>query len=89
MHSILISDFGFLPTNLGAPQLLLVFFLILLLFGAKRLPELGRGLGKFVREFKKTTHEIEEDLRTSFEDQPDRPKTEEKKVEAPRAETGS
>jgi sec-independent protein translocase protein TatA len=56
--------------NLSPIQILVVVFLILLLFGAKRLPELGRGMGKFVREFKKTTHEIEEDIRSSIDDDP-------------------
>ncbi len=39
--------------NIGAPELVLIFFIILLLFGAKRLPEIGRSLGKALGEFKK------------------------------------
>ena len=39
--------------NIGAPELILIFFIILLLFGAKRLPEIGRSLGKALGEFKK------------------------------------
>ncbi|MCM8772823.1 MAG: twin-arginine translocase TatA/TatE family subunit [Candidatus Omnitrophica bacterium] len=39
--------------NIGAPELILIFFIILLLFGAKRLPEIGRALGKALGEFKK------------------------------------
>ena len=38
--------------NLGTGELLLIFLVILLLFGAKRLPELARGLGKGINEFK-------------------------------------
>ena len=38
--------------NLGTGELLLSFLVILLLFGAKRLPELARGLGKGINEFK-------------------------------------
>ena len=38
--------------NLGTGELLLIFLVILLLFGAKRLPELARGLGKGIYEFK-------------------------------------
>jgi sec-independent protein translocase protein TatA len=64
---------GFLQ-NMSPIQILVVVFLILLLFGAKRLPELGRGMGKFVREFKKTTQEIEDDIRTSIEDSPPAPR---------------
>lgn len=72
MQSITFSVLGFLQ-NMSPIQILVVVFLILLLFGAKRLPELGRGMGKFVREFKKTTHEIEEDIRSSIEDEPPAP----------------
>ena len=38
--------------NLGTGGLLIIFLVILLLFGAKRLPELARGLGKGINEFK-------------------------------------
>ena len=38
--------------NLGTGELLVIFLVILLLFGAKRLPELARGLGKGINEFK-------------------------------------
>ena len=38
--------------NLGTCELLIIFLVILLLFGAKRLPELARGLGKGINEFK-------------------------------------
>lgn len=69
MQNILFSTLGFIQ-NMGPVQVLVVVFLILLLFGAKRLPELGRGMGTFIREFKKTTQEIEDDIRSSIEDQP-------------------
>lgn len=39
--------------NIGMPELILIFFIILLIFGAKRLPEIGRSLGKALGEFKK------------------------------------
>ena len=38
--------------NLGTGELILIFLVILLLFGAQRLPELARGLGKGINEFK-------------------------------------
>jgi len=68
MHTVTTS-LAFLQ-NLSPVQIILVLFIILLLFGAKRLPELGQGLGKFVREFKKTTSQIEEDIRSSIEEEP-------------------
>lgn len=39
--------------NIGLPELVVIFLVILLLFGAKRLPEVGRSLGQSIREFKK------------------------------------
>ena len=38
--------------GLGAPELLLIFVIILVLFGAKKIPELARSMGKATREFK-------------------------------------
>ncbi len=49
-----------MPT-LGVPELLIIFFVILLLFGAKKLPDLAAGLGKGLREFKKATHGQDDD----------------------------
>ena len=40
--------------GLGAPEMLLIFVLVLVLFGGNKLPEFARGLGKTMREFKKT-----------------------------------
>lgn len=41
--------------SLGMPEILVIFFIILLLFGAKKLPELAKGLGKGLKEFKEAT----------------------------------
>ncbi|MFQ5707131.1 MAG: twin-arginine translocase TatA/TatE family subunit [bacterium] len=48
--------------SIGMPELILIFLVILLLFGSKRLPELARGLGKGIREFKKATSDLRDDL---------------------------
>ena len=56
--------------GLGWTEVVVVLFLILLLFGAKRLPELARGFGKSIKEFKKATTEIESDIRSAIEDEP-------------------
>ena len=49
--------------GIGPTELILIFFVILLLFGAKRIPEIAQGIGKGITEFKKATrdgtHEIE------------------------------
>ncbi len=45
--------------NLGWQEILLILLIVLVLFGAKKIPELAKGLGKGVREFKKGLHEID------------------------------
>lgn len=45
--------------NFGMPEILVILLVILLFFGAKRLPDLARSLGKSLREFKKGRDEIE------------------------------
>jgi len=41
--------------SLGLPEILMIFFLVLILFGPKKLPEIGKALGKGIREFKRGT----------------------------------
>ncbi len=48
--------------SFGSTEIIIIFFVILLLFGAKKLPELAKGFGKGIREFKKASSEITEDL---------------------------
>ncbi|SMB98164.1 sec-independent protein translocase protein TatA [Thermanaeromonas toyohensis ToBE] len=48
--------------NLGVPELLLILVLALILFGPGKLPEVGRALGKGIREFKKATSSLTEEL---------------------------
>lgn len=43
--------------GLGIPELLVILFIIILIFGASRLPEIGRGIGKGIRNFKDATRE--------------------------------
>jgi TatA/E family protein of Tat protein translocase len=58
----MIPNFGFL--NLGGQEVFIIFLIILILFGAKKLPELARGLGRSVGEFKKAKEEFDRELRT-------------------------
>lgn len=48
--------------GLGMGEMILIFLVVLLLFGAKRLPEIGRSLGKGIREFKSSVKEIEKEI---------------------------
>ena len=45
----------------GPWEIMVVLLLLLVVFGAKRLPEIGKGMGKGIREFKKSLREISED----------------------------
>ena len=43
--------------HLGVPELIILFLIVILLFGATRLPNIGRGIGEGIRNFKKGMHE--------------------------------
>lgn len=53
--------------GLGMWEILLIFLMVLLLFGAKRLPEIGSSLGKGIREFKSSIREIENEIKAPDE----------------------
>ena len=48
--------------GLGAPEIVVILLIVLLLFGAKKLPELARSLGQGIKEFRKSVKEISEDV---------------------------
>ncbi len=48
--------------NFGGPEMIVVFVLMLLLFGAKKLPQLARGIGQSLGEFKKARAEFEHEI---------------------------
>ena len=47
---------------MGMPEMLVIMVVVLLLFGSKRLPELARGIGKSVREFKKAAEDVRREI---------------------------
>ena len=49
--------------NLGGTEIILILALVLILFGAKKLPELAKGLGTGIKEFKKATAHTSEEMR--------------------------
>ena len=54
--------------NLGAGEIILIILVILILFGAKKIPELARGIGKGMSEFKKGLKEVEDEIKTVDKD---------------------
>ncbi len=48
--------------GLGTQEMIFIFVALLLLFGAKKIPELARGLGKGIREFKDATKDVRENI---------------------------
>lgn len=48
--------------NIGVPELLIIAFVVLLVFGAKRLPEIGSSMGKGIREFKRSLKDVRESI---------------------------
>ncbi len=64
--------------NLGFSEILLIMVIFLLVFGAKRLPEIGSAMGKGIREFKKSMREVTNEI-----DRPEPPAVEPRKLPRP------
>ena len=54
--------------GLGGQEMIIIFLIVLLLFGAKKLPELARGVGKSMGEFKKAREDFEKEITRSEEE---------------------
>ena len=54
---------------LGYPEVLGILLVVLLLFGAKKLPQLARGLGQGIREFKSASQSVQDDLHRAIEEE--------------------
>lgn len=65
------SLFALLP-NLGGPDLIIILLIILVLFGAKKLPELARGMGSAIKEFQKAKDEFSDELHSAGKTDPAR-----------------
>ena len=71
--------------GIGAQELILIFLVVLLLFGARKIPEIAQGLGKGKKEFRKAMKETQDELtkpetpEKKTEDETKKPRTDEKK----------
>ena len=57
----------------GGWEIILILAVIVLLFGAKKLPELAKGLGQGIKEFKKATSEVRDEITTAMDETPPPP----------------
>lgn len=57
-------------SQIGMPEILVILLIVLLVFGAKRLPEMGAAMGKGIREFKKSLRDVQENIDTGQENPP-------------------
>ncbi|WP_442887614.1 twin-arginine translocase TatA/TatE family subunit [Congregicoccus parvus] len=75
----------------GPTEIIVILLIVILLFGAKRLPELAKGMGKSIKEFKKATNEIDsEDEKDDKDSEPARSaKNESAKQPAAKADRGA
>ena len=55
---------------IGGQEIILIILVVLLLFGGKKIPELMRGLGKGVKEYKKAANDIDDEVRSVTDDKP-------------------
>ena len=59
--------------NIGPQEMFILFLIIILLFGAKRIPEIGRSIGRGIQEFKKGMRDVESEINATDETEPPKP----------------
>ena len=59
---------GLIPGFISGSEILIIFFVVLLLFGADKIPEIARTLGKGLREFRKVTNDLKREINSSTRD---------------------
>ena len=57
----------------GGWEIVLILAVVLILFGAKKLPELAKGLGQGIKEFKKATRDVTEEIHNAMDDDSSKP----------------
>lgn len=58
--------------RIGAAEIIFILLVIVLLFGVKKLPEIGQAIGKAIKEFKKAGRDIEEDINSTHKKSDDK-----------------
>ncbi len=58
--------------NLGMPEIIVICIAVLVLFGAKKIPEFAQGLGKGIREFKRAMNSTEEEIKKGISESPEK-----------------
>ncbi len=61
--------------RIGVPEVIIIVLAIIILFGAKKLPEIGSAIGKAIREFRKAGKEISDEVKDVIEDKGDASKS--------------
>ena len=59
--------------GIGMPELIIILVIILIIFGAGKLPEIGAGMGKAIKNFKRATSEVDKTEPDKIEDKADKP----------------
>jgi sec-independent protein translocase protein TatA len=75
--------------NLAGPDLFIILLIVLVLFGAKKLPDLARSLGQSMNEFRKAREEIDRELHYNTGVQPSQPQPSQPTQQAPAVRTGN
>jgi sec-independent protein translocase protein TatA len=60
--------------GLGGQEIFLILLIVLVLFGPKKIPELARGLGKGIQEFKKAQNSLQDEINKTVEEEPKKEK---------------
>jgi len=69
--------------NIGFGELLLIFIVLVVFFGPKRIPDIAQSIGKGIREFKRAMKDVQDEVQKAVEDPPKPKPAEPKKIEQP------